>query len=142
MHYFREITVLSKFYEKLLLFPAVDQVARNNHLRCRYFAVAWSDGRKPQVVGHRNDAVPRSVTRYQGRLLCLHSVSLCYVCAWRRWRRLLRFPARFIFQDGSSIRPVLSPPARSYRCLVPAPFTGTGRLDKQPSSLRHAGQSR
>ncbi|MCQ4026294.1 hypothetical protein FK509_15025 [Klebsiella pneumoniae] len=33
-------------------------------------------------------------------------------------------------------------PARSYRCLVPAPFTGTGRLDKQPSSLRHAGQSR
>ena len=27
----------------------------------------------------------------------------------RRWRRLLRFPAVFIFQDGSSIRPVLSP---------------------------------
>lgn len=100
MHYFREITVLSKFYEKLLLFPAVDRVTRNNHLRCRYFAVAWSDGRKPQVVGHRNDAVPRSVTRYQGRLLCLHSVSLCYVCAWRRWRRLLRFSARFIFRTG------------------------------------------
>ncbi len=104
MHYFREITVLSKFYEKLLLFPAVDRVARNNHLRCRYFAVAWSDGRKPQVVGHRNDAVPRSVTRYQGRLLCLHSVSLCYVCAWRRWRRLLRFPARFSF-SGRVINP-------------------------------------
>lgn len=141
MHYFREITVLSKFYEKLLLFPAVDRVARNNHLRCRYFAVAWSDGRKPQVVGHRNDAVPRSVTRYQGRLLCLHSVSLCYVCAWRRWRRLLRFPARFIFRTGHQSGLCYRPPARSYRCLVPAPFTGTGRLDKQPSSLRHAGQS-
>ncbi|MBD3709162.1 hypothetical protein IE996_07835 [Klebsiella pneumoniae] len=25
--------------------------------------------------------MPRSVTRYQGRLLCLHFVSLCYVCA-------------------------------------------------------------
>ncbi|MEL2097339.1 hypothetical protein V9Y72_22875 [Klebsiella pneumoniae] len=37
-------------------------------------------------------------------MLCLHSVSLCYVCAWRRWRRLLRFPARFHF-SGRVINP-------------------------------------
>ena len=36
-------------------------------------------------------------------------LALLCLPALRRWRRLLRFPARFIFQDGSSIRPVLSP---------------------------------
>ncbi|MCS5780998.1 hypothetical protein LNP24_11720 [Klebsiella pneumoniae subsp. pneumoniae] len=48
--------------------------------------------------------MPRSVTRYQGKIAMFPFRPLCYVCARRRWRRLLRFPARFIFQDGSSIR--------------------------------------
>ncbi|MBO2025631.1 hypothetical protein J4733_12100 [Klebsiella pneumoniae] len=52
--------------------------------------------------------MPRSVTRYQGRLLCLHSVSLCYVCARAAGVVCCAFRP-FIFQDGSSIRPVLSP---------------------------------
>ncbi|MCS5961687.1 hypothetical protein LNP74_32360 [Klebsiella pneumoniae subsp. pneumoniae] len=45
------------------------------------------------------------------------------------------------FQDGSQSGLCCRPRHDRIDVSVPAPFTGTGRLDKQPSSLRHAGQS-